>query len=418
LKQSFTINVAFNGNQASLDFKVMKYQLLVSTAIMIALSCKSNNSAPSGNNQPPPADLGKYNIVQAFPGLPTITRPVELTAPDDATNRIFVVSQSGVIHQFSNTAGVTAKTVFLDVTSKVVSNGEMGLLGLAFAPDYKTSGYFYISYVRRSPALETVIARYKVSAGDPNVADPNSEEILLTYAQPFENHKGGKLAFGNDKFLYIATGDGGSGGDPNRNGQNKKALLGKILRIDVSKAGSGTKYAIPADNPFADNTEGFRAEIYAYGLRNPWRFCIDGTTGLLWAADVGQAKQEEIDIIERGGNYGWNQMEGNECYTANCDKSGSVLPIWSYGRSDGGSITGGYVSRDKSLPGLDGRYIYGDFISGNIWALTTANKVAVTNDLIGKVDGGSLSSFGEDSQKNLYILNYSNGKIYKLVPAQ
>jgi glucose/arabinose dehydrogenase len=395
----------------------MKYTLIVVAALIIAIGCKSKNPVSPGDNQTPPAELGKYTIVQAFPVLPAITKPVELTSPDDGTNRIFVVSQTGVIHQFGNNPSVSSKTIFLDISSKIVSNGEMGLLGLAFAPDYKTSGYFYVNYVRRNPALETVIARYKVSSSDPNTADADSEEILLTYAQPFENHKGGKLAFGNDKLLYIATGDGGSGGDPNGNGQNKKTLLGKMLRIDVSKVGVGTKYAIPTDNPFASGTDGAKPEIYAYGLRNPWRFSIDATTGFIWAADVGQSKAEEIDIIEKGGNYGWVTMEGNDCYTGNCDKSGLILPVWSYGRSAGGSITGGYVSRDKNLPGLTGRYVYGDFVSGNIWALTTANKVAVTNDLIGKVSGGALSSFGEDSQKNLYILNYGDGKIYKFVPS-
>jgi glucose/arabinose dehydrogenase len=395
----------------------MKHPFLFLAVISVLISCKSNRPIEPGSDQPP-APLGKYNIVQAFASLPVISKPVELTAPDDGTNRIFVVSQTGVIHQFSNTTGVSTKNIFLDITSKVTSSGEMGLLGLAFAPDFKTSGYFYINYVRRSPSLETVIARYKVSAGNPNVADAASEEILLTYAQPFENHKGGKLAFGNDKYLYIATGDGGSGGDPNKNGQNKKALLGKILRIDVSKTGANTKYGIPADNPFAGNTEGFREEIYAFGLRNPWRFSIDRTTGFLWAADVGQDKIEEIDIVEKGGNYGWNPMEGNDCYTANCDKTGLLLPVWSYAHGTlGASVTGGYVSRDKNLPGLTGRYIYGDFVSGNIWALTTTNKVATSNDLIGKVSGGALSSFGEDSYKNLYILNYSDGKIYKFVPA-
>ncbi len=208
-------------------------------------------------------------------------------------------------------------------------------------------------------------------------------------------------------------GDGGSGGDPNKNGQNKAALLGKILRIDVSKAG---KYTIPEDNPFKGNTNGYKEEIYAYGMRNPWRFSFDHTTGFLWAADVGQDKVEEVDIIEKGVNYGWNVMEGNTCYnTATCDQTGLQLPIWSYGRTLGASVTGGYVSRDKNLPGLAGRYIYGDYVSGNIWALTSAGKTAVSNDLIGTVAANSLSSFGEDSNSNLYILNYKDGKIYKFI---
>jgi glucose/arabinose dehydrogenase len=395
----------------------MKYLSLYAIAGCVLFSCKSNNTV---NPNPAPVQLGSYSIKPAFINLPSIANPIELTSPDDGTNRLFMVSQKGQIMVFSNTANVSTKTVFLDLTAKVNFSGEMGLLGLAFNPDYKSNGYFYVNYVRKSTTLETVIARYKVSTNNPDVADPNSEEILLTYAQPYENHKGGKLAFGNDRYLYIAAGDGGSGGDPLKNGQNKKQLLGKILRIDVNNIGSNTKYAIPADNPFKGNNGGFREEIYAYGMRNPWRFSFDHTTGLLWAGDVGQDKIEEIDIIEKGGNYGWNITEGDECYnSATCDKTGLQSPIWSYLHGSlGASITGGYVCRDKNLPGLTGRYVYGDYVSGNIWALTSDNKKAVSNDLIGKVSANSLSSFGEDSNSNLYILNYSDGKIYKIVSAQ
>ncbi|MCC8426187.1 sorbosone dehydrogenase family protein [Mucilaginibacter sp. UR6-11] len=395
----------------------MKYLSICAMVGLVLFSCKSNNTVKPDTI---PVALGTYTIKPAFINLPAIVNPVELTSPDDGSNRIFVVSQKGQIQLFSNTAGVSTKTIFLDISGKINSGGEMGLLGLAFKPDYKNNGYFYVNYNRKNPGLETVIARYKVSATDPDIADPNSEEILLTYTQPYENHKGGKLAFGNDKYLYIAAGDGGSAGDPSKNGQNKKQLLGKILRIDVNNVGSNTKYAIPADNPFKGNADGFREEIYAYGMRNPWRFSFDHTTGLLWAGDVGQDKIEEIDIIEKGGNYGWNIMEGDECYNSvTCDKTGLQSPIWSYMHgSPGASVTGGYVCRDKNLPGLAGRYIYGDYVSGNIWALTNADKKAVSNDLIGKVSANTLSSFGEDNNSNLYILNYTDGKIYKLVPAQ
>ncbi|MGF7080688.1 PQQ-dependent sugar dehydrogenase [Mucilaginibacter sp. UYCu711] len=393
----------------------MKYPVIIFAALCVIIGCKSNPAVePDNNHNTPPAPPGTYTITKAFPALPVLDNPVELTAPDDGTNRIFVVSQKGVISEFANTADVITKNVFLDISAKVNFSGEMGLLGLAFSPDYKTNGYFYVNYVRKNPSLETVIARYKVSASNPNIADPASEEILLTYAQPFENHKGGKLAFGNDKYLYIAAGDCGSGGDPNKNGQNKAALLGKILRIDVSKAG---KYTIPDDNPFKGNTSGYKEEIYAYGMRNPWRFSFDHTTGFLWAADVGQDKVEEVDIIEKGVNYGWNVMEGNTCYnTATCDQTGLQLPIWSYVHGTlGASITGGYVSRDKNLPGLTGRYVYGDYVSGNVWALASSGKVAISNDLIGTVAANSLSSFGEDSNRNLYLLNYKDGRIYKFV---
>ena len=396
----------------------MKYPVLILTAFCVLISCKSNNTPQPGDDNTNRPALGKYTIVQAFPNMAAITNPVELTAPNDGTNRVFVVSVKGLIHQFANTADVSAKNIFLDISSKVAGGGELGLLGLAFSPDYKTSGYFYVNYTRRNPSLETVIARYKVSAGNPNQADPASEEILITFAQPFENHNGGKLAFGNDGFLYIATGDGGNGGDPNKNGQNNKTLLGKILRIDVNGTGAGLPYKIPADNPFKGNTTGLREEIYAYGMRNPWRFSIDHTTGLLWAADVGQSKAEEIDIIEKGGNYGWVTMEGNDCYVAGCDKTGLTMPVLAYGRDLGGSITGGYVSRDKNLPGLNGRYVYGDYLSGNIWALSYTDKKAGESVLIGKVSANTLSSFGEDSNNNLYILNYTDGKIYKFTVMQ
>jgi glucose/arabinose dehydrogenase len=362
----------------------------------------------------------KYTPTIAFPNLPEIKYPVELTSALDGTDRIFVVAQRGVIHVFPNKTGVSATTVFLDITKKVKYGGEAGFLGLAFHPDYKTNGYFYVNYMRNDPSLETVIARYKVSASNPNVADPNSEEILLTYAQPYDNHNGGKLAFGNDKLLYIAAGDGGSWGDPHKNGQNKAALLGKILRIDVNKQLDGKKYAIPADNPFKGNKEGFREEIYAYGMRNPWRFNFDRTTGWLWAGDVGQNAVEEIDIIEKGANYGWNIAEGNQGYKSNkFDRSSFAFPIWTYDHGvEGSSITGGYVCRDKNLPGLSGKYIYGDYTSGKIWALTSNGKKAIQNELIANVTPGSLSSFGEDSKSNLYILNYGDGKIYKLLASQ
>jgi len=389
----------------------MKYLKICAVAVLVSTMGFVLHSFKS-------ADAGKYMAVVAFPNLPAFTLPVELTSPADGSDRIFLVSKNGVIHEFSNKADVSKESVFLDISAKVSSNSnEMGLLGLAFSPDFKSDGYFYVNYDRRTPSIETVIARYKVSATNPNVADPNSEEILLTYAQPFENHKGGKLAFGNDKYLYIAVGDGGSGGDPYKNGQNKKQLLGKILRIDVNKAGTGTKYAIPADNPFKGNKEGFREEIYSYGMRNPWRFSFDHATGLLWAGDVGQDKIEEIDIIEKGGNYGWNIMEANECFKSdNCDKTGLLLPVYSYEHGILGScITGGYVCHDKNLPALAGQYIYGDYTSGDLWALTYADKKAIKNELIGKVASGSLSSFGEDNKNNLYMLNYNDGKIYKLV---
>ena len=355
-----------------------------------------------------------YNLAEAFPAL-TFDMPVELTSPEDGTDRIFVVEQKGVIQVFQNSSGAQKSTVFLDIKKQVHSGGEAGLLGLAFHPDYKTNGYFFLNYTTGNP-LETVISRFKVNFSDPNIADPKSETILLRFNQPWSNHNGGKIAFGNDGFLYIATGDGGSGGDPGNRAQNRKELLGKILRIDVNKSSAKMNYGIPADNPYAGNDDGYREEIYAYGMRNPWRFSFDRVTGQLWAGDVGQNEFEEIDVIENGGNYGWHIMEANKCYrSVTCNKSKLKAPIFHYrqGSDTGSSITGGYVCRDKDLPGLDGKYIYGDFVTGNIWALTHLNNEVVKNELIAKISGG-LPSFGEDSKRNLYVISYNPGKIYRL----
>lgn len=380
-------------------------------AVML-LSCNSNDTK---DEDPVSTVTGTYKLSPAFSNL-SFNNLLELTSPNDNTDRIFVVSQKGIINVFPNQADVQNAKVFLDISGRVASGGEKGLLGLAFHPGYKSNGYFYVNYTRGNP-LETVISRFKVSSSDPNVADPNSELILLTYSQPFDNHNGGKLAFGNDGFLYIAAGDGGSAGDPGNRAQNKKELLGKILRIDVNNPSGNLNYAIPADNPYKGNTDGNREEIYAYGLRNPWRFSFDKQTGLLWVGDVGQGRVEEIDIIEKGGNYGWRMVEGNECYNSTgCDQTNFVSPIWSYqqGTSTGKSVTGGYVCRDNNLSNLKGKYIYGDYVSGNIWALTYSGKTAVKNELIANLQGG-LSSFGEDSNNNLYVLDYVSGKILKFV---
>lgn len=393
--------------------------------VLLVMSCdfsKAGNTKNSGKNSgssvsTSPAS-GKYSLFVAFPNL-SFEQPVELTSPDDNTDRIFVIAQKGIIHVLPNKPDVKKSTVFLDIANKVESGGEKGLLGLAFHPDYKNNGFFYVNYTRGNP-LETVISRFKVSASDPNVADPKSEVVLLTYRQPYDNHNGGKVAFGNDGYLYIAAGDGGSGGDPGNRAQNRKELLGKILRIDVNKPAGNHPYSIPADNPFKENKEGFREEIYAYGMRNPWRFSFDHPTGALWAGDVGQNKIEEVDIIENGGNYGWHIMEADECFESdNCDKKGLIEPIWSYhqGSETGHSVTGGYVCHDKNLPELNGKYIFGDFVSGNIWALTYAGKKAVKNELLTRLSDG-LSSFGQDSNSNLYVLAYGEGKIYKITDSK
>jgi glucose/arabinose dehydrogenase len=351
----------------------------------------------------------------AFNNL-SFSRPVDLQHPGDGTDQLFVVEQAGVIKVFENNASVASAQTFLDITARVNDTGnEEGLLGLAFHPDYKNNGFFYVNYTATSPR-RTVIARYRVNAGNPNQADPNSEFILLTFNQPFENHNGGQIAFGPDGYLYIATGDGGSGGDPQGNGQNLQTLLGKILRIDVNTTSAGRNYAIPSTNPFAGNTAGNREEIFAYGLRNPWRISFDPVTKWLWAGDVGQGRREEIDIIENGKNYGWNRMEGNLCYPSGtpCDLPGLTKPIAEYDRTLGASVTGGYVYRGNTVPELVGAYIYADYVTGRIWSLrydgiNPASNVQLMDTNL------NIASFGVDKNLELYICAF-NGRLYRFRP--
>lgn len=354
----------------------------------------------------------QIEIIEAFPAL-SFVQPVDIQAPKDGSNRIFVLSQPGTIHVFENKPGAAESKIFLDIQSKVVDGGERGLLGLAFHPGYKENGFFFLDYTTGS-SLVTRISRFKVSESNPDLADPASELILLEVAQPYNNHNGGQISFGPDGYLYVSFGDGGSGGDPQNNAQNLSTYLGKIIRIDVDNPSGGKNYGIPPGNPFAGNNKGYLEEIYAYGLRNVWRFSFDNQNRL-WAADVGQNKWEEIDLIEKGKNYGWRIMEGYHCYnpSSNCDQQGLELPIWEYFHdSDGGySITGGFVYNSSAASELIGKYIYGDFVSGNFWALTYSEG-NVSNELIKSTDY-AVSTFGIDENKELHFANYANGKIYK-----
>jgi glucose/arabinose dehydrogenase len=286
-------------------------------------------SAPSTTTPPPagtPAAISLAPFVSGFSG------PLDFEIPDDNSGRIFIVQQPGTIRLVSG--GSVLPTAFLDISGKVnFDGGEQGLLGLAFHPNYAQNQRFYVNYDRLSGGqIQTVIAEYKTST-DPNLADAASERILLTINQPFTNHKGGQMAFGPDGFLYIAVGDGGSGGDPMGNGQDRQTLLGKILRIDVDHTDAGLQYAIPADNPFVGT--GDRGEIWAYGFRNPWRSSFDRATGRLFVADVGQDQFEEIDLAQKGGNFGWNTMEGAHCFNpaSGCNMTGLTLPIAEYDHS-------------------------------------------------------------------------------------
>ncbi len=394
--------------------KVIILFTLSVVSVFIGFSCESGTD-PIGktDDSTSTAVPGEYQAVIAFPNL-TFDDPVEFTHAFDGTNKVYIIEQKGVIRVFDNVSTASQAAVFLDIDARVDAGGEMGLLGLAFHPNFEANGYFYVNYNRNSPTRQTVISRFKVNSGA-QTADASSEKILLTFDQPFTNHKGGKLAFGQDGYLYIATGDGGSGGDPQNNAQNRKNLLGKILRIDVNVE-DRLNYGIPKDNPYAGNTEGFKEEIYAYGLRNPWRFSFDSATNNLWVGDVGQNEVEEIDIITKGGNYGWRIKEANDCFdaTGNCNQSGLVAPVWSYRQgTDGRSVTGGVVYRGKKLPDLVGKYIFGDYVSGKLWSLKyDGSKATDSGDKIANVS--SISAFGEDANHELYILNYGSGKVYML----
>jgi glucose/arabinose dehydrogenase len=350
----------------------------------------------------PPAEHG-YRAAEVFPQL-DFERMLGLIAIPGAGGDAVVLTQDGVIYR-TTLASDAEPSVFLDLSEKIIPDrgNEEGLLGLAFAPDYAAAGgEVYIYYTAGDPR-RSVISRFDATAA----ADPASEHVVLEVPQPFANHNGGQMVFGpDDGMLYIALGDGGSRGDPQGNGQNTNVILGKILRIDVS----GDTYTIPPDNPFAQG--GGRGEVWAYGLRNPWRFTFDRETGDIWAGDVGQNAFEEIDRIERGGNYGWNILEGNSCFaTDDCSTEGLIAPRAVYGREGGNcSVTGGYVYRGASMPELNGWYVYGDFCSGRVWALNTADN----SDPIVLMDSEkAISSFAEDTDGELYLVTFNNA-IYRL----
>lgn len=389
-------------------------RLLLGGSFLWLIACDSGEtpSATTPTTPTPGNPAARWQVTDAFPNL-TFASPVELLAAGDGSNRLFVLEQRGVVRVFRNDPAATGSDVFLDISSRVASGGETGLLGMAFHPNFSTNGQVFVHYTRRQNGqLQSVIARF---GSDRTRVDAASEEVLLAYDQPFANHNAGSILFGKDGLLYITTGDGGSGGDPQNNSQNLNTLLGKILRIDVNSRTGNLPYAIPADNPFRTTTSA-RPEIYAYGLRNPWKMTADRTTGRIWIADVGQSTREEISLLERGGNYGWRLTEGRECFnpSSNCNRAGLVEPVFDYGTSEGRSITGGYVYRGKRWPTLQGQYIYGDYVSGNLWALRYDETTRqATNTALTRLIG-SLSSFGEDEAGELYLLNHQSGRIQQL----
>jgi glucose/arabinose dehydrogenase len=392
--------------------KLMSLVVLLAALLMVGgVSASGDTAQPTlfRASAPDPTLVEFQEIVNG------LIRPLFLTHAGDS--RLFVMTQNGFIYIVQN--GSLLTTPFLDVSSllhaDVFGGGytERGLLGLAFHPNYALNGQFFINYTDRSGS--TVVARYRVSS-DRNLADPNSGEILLTQPQPYPNHNGGHLEFGPDGYLYIAMGDGGAAGDPQGNGQNPAALLGKILRIDVD---GGTPYAIPADNPAFTVNPDLAPEVWAWGLRNPWRMSFDRATGDLYMGDVGQNNWEEVNFQPAssagGENYGWNIFEATRFFSGAADPGTTTLPFFEYPHSEGNSVTGGYVYRGTDLPSYDGAYFFGDFGSGRIWASYRDEAGAWQTNLFADTDL-NISSFGQDVNGELYIVHYT-GTVLKFVPA-
>jgi glucose/arabinose dehydrogenase len=374
-------------------------------ALLLAAGCAGSDPSPSTV----PINLGLQLLVSG------LNSPLGLEQPNDGSNRLFVAEQGGTIRLIQN--GAVLAQPFLDISSKVVTGGEMGLLGVTFHPSFQQNGKFYVNYVRSlSGQIQSVIAEYTASPANANTADQASERILLTVDQVgnFTNHKAGQLAFGPDGFLYFGLGDGGSEGDPSGHGQNTQILLGKLMRIDVNATSPGLQYQIPPDNPFVAG--GGLPEIWAFGFRNPWRFSFDRASGRLFLADVGQDSFEEVDIVQKGGNYGWNIMEGLHCFNppTGCNMTGLMLPIAEYSHSEGDAVIGGYVYHGSNIPTLQGMYVFGDLGTGKIWVLQETSANMFTRTLVATT-GKTISSLGQDQSGEIYLVDYGGGNVYRIV---
>jgi glucose/arabinose dehydrogenase len=349
--------------------------------------------------------------------------PLFATGAGDGSGRLFVVEQAGRIRIVRD--GRLVEEPFLDITDRVQAGGERGLLGLAFPPGFPaTEDRFFVHYSDENG--DTAVSAFRVSADDPDRAVPASEQLVLQVAQPYANHNGGWIGFGPDAMLYVALGDGGSGGDPEGNGQNKATMLGKLLRLDVlgAEPGAARAYDVPADNPFAGGDVPGRGEIWAYGLRNPWRASFDRLTGDLWIGDVGQGAWEEIDralVSEgagRGTNFGWNVTEGRHCFSprSGCDRDGIAMPIAEYGHDQGCTVVGGYVYRGSVYPALSGVYVFGDYCSGRVWGVASGGP-ADQEPVLLLGSGHTISSFGEDDAGELYVTDLATGELLRVTAA-
>ena len=376
---------------------------------------------PDDGSVPDPID-GKLALqgVPAFPNLkwegwegvdkngkPQPLRPIVLTHANDNSGRNFVATQRGVIHAFKNDPSAKRTSVFLDIAEKVQpwqADDEEGLLGLAFHPQYKQNGELFVYYSSAKEPRTSIVSRFRVSKEDKHKADP-TEEIIMKIPQPYSNHNGGAICFGPDGYLYIALGDGGGRNDPHENGQNLKTWMGSVLRLDIANKADGQNYAIPSDNPFL-GVEGAKPEIYAYGFRNIWRMSTDRETGAIWIGDVGQDLWEEVDILRRGGNYGWSAREGTHGFDKRSPVgSEPIEPVWEYDHQVGKSITGGFVYRGSRLDELKGAYLYADFVTGKIWALKYDQENGKVKENLGIASTGiPVLSFGEDENGEVYYM--------------
>jgi glucose/arabinose dehydrogenase len=386
----------------------MPMALLLSILLANA-ACDAATDADDGPDRIDPPAVDEVGLIVAASGF---NLPIHLTAPA-GDSRLFVAEKGGAIKVVEG--GQTRATPFLDISALVSNGREQGLLSLAFHPNYTTNGYFYVYYTDTNGA--SLIVRYAVSA-DPNVADPGSAKLILQSAQPRANHNGGLIAFGQDGMLYLGLGDGGGSGDPDGSGQDLGTLLGSLLRIDVD---AGDPYAIPPDNPFVGNPTALD-EIWAYGLRNPWRFSFDADQAAIYIADVGQDTWEEINVesaVVGGLNYGWNVMEGRDCFSSpNCSNAGMELPVLQYSTATVGcAVVGGFVYRGSAVNGLGGNYFYSDNCEGWIKSFKLEFGQAAQRFDWELGDVGEVLSFGEDGDQELYILS-ANGNVYKFVPVR
>jgi glucose/arabinose dehydrogenase len=403
-----------NGGQAPKSHRiqliVLGVLILVAIALVGWLLLRHPAVSPVTTTNKTPAPV-KVQLALFTSGISDPTSIVSSGVSGDG--RLFVLDQSGKI-RIVNSTGTLVAQPFLDISSQVRFEGEMGLLGLAFSPHYATDGYFYVNYIDKS--MNTVVARYHIS-GDANTADNASAQIILKQQQPYTNHDGGALAFGPDGYLYIAFGDGGSAGDPEKRAQDMNTWLGKLLRIDVSKL----PYTVPSDNPYVTKP-GIKPEIWDAGLRNPWRISFDSKTHELYIADVGQGEVEEINVEtsgKDGSNYGWRCYEGDkEFKTDGCkDKSQYVFPALTYGHTEGRcSVTGGYVYRGSAYPDLTGKYFYADYCGGQLYFMERQNDAYVSTKAF--QTPYRISTFGQDNEGELYLADYAGGAIYRLQDAR